>query len=145
MQIKDVADLFIMAINKVEFYWNFYVVMLIALIGWLISTKNPLSTSLKFLITAGYALFAMMNIVGLYSSYTLAEALRNDLLEMEGAKALVHVYGVFQSLSFIQQRTAVFWIHIIVGLAVLSAVWLGRFERVPANDKPHSDRERSRN
>lgn len=38
METKDVADLFITATDKIEFYWNFYVVMLLALTGWLVST-----------------------------------------------------------------------------------------------------------
>lgn len=82
MNEKDVADLFINATEKIGFYWNFYVVMLTALIGWLVSTKTALSTSLKSLITVGYLVFVAMNIVGLYGSYTFAEALRNDLLTM---------------------------------------------------------------
>ncbi len=127
MAAEDVADLFITATDKIEFYWNFYVVMLIALIGWLVSTKRPLSISLKLLITVGYLVFVSMNILGLYRSYTFAEALRIDLLAMEGAKALANTYDVLQSHSFIRQRTATFWIHSIVGLAVLLVVWLGRF------------------
>jgi hypothetical protein len=126
MEMKDVANLFIAATDKIQFYWNFYVVMLIALIGWLVSTKTALSTSLKFLITVGYLVFVAMNILGLYGSYTFAEALRTDLLAMDGAKALAHTRDVLQSQSFISQRTGAFWIHLIVGLAVLSVVWLGR-------------------
>jgi len=57
MDVKDTVDLFVTAINKVEFYWNFYVVMLIALIGRLMSTRRPLTLLLKSLITMGYVLF----------------------------------------------------------------------------------------
>jgi fucose 4-O-acetylase-like acetyltransferase len=127
MEAKDVADLFITATDKIEFYWNFYVVMLIALIGWLVSTKRPLSTSLKLLITVGYLVFVSMNILALYGSYTFAEALRLDLLEMEGAKTVANTHDVLRTHSFLRQRTATFWIHLIVGLAVLSVVWIGRF------------------
>jgi hypothetical protein len=125
MEMKDVANLFIAATDKIQFYWNFYVVMLIALIGWLLSTKTALSISLKALITVGYLVFVAMNILGLYGSYTFAEVLRTDLLAMDGAKALAHTRNVLQSHSFIDQRTGAFWIHLIVGSAVLSVVWLG--------------------
>ena len=80
MDTKDIADLFIAATGKVEFYWNFYTVTLLALIGWLVTTKKILRPGLKSLITVGYLVFVLMNILGLWGSYTFAEALRQDLL-----------------------------------------------------------------
>jgi hypothetical protein len=130
MNIKDVADLFVTATEKIEVYWNFYVIMLIALIGWLISTKRPLSTFLKFLISVGYLVFVAMNILGLYGAYTFAEALRIDLLAMESAKALVNTYDILQAHSYIEKRTATFWIHLIIGLPVILVIWLGRFGKM---------------
>jgi hypothetical protein len=127
MDAKDVAQLFIAATDKIQFYWNFYVVMLIALIGWLVSTKSTLTISLKLLLTVGYLVFVAMNIVGLVGSYTFAEALRNDLLTMDGAKALLHTHKVLEAHSFMQQRVAAIWIHAIVGVAVLLVIWFGRF------------------
>lgn len=64
-----------------------------------------------------------MNLLGLYSSYTFAEALRYDLLPMEGIKALLHTYNILQTHSYMQQRTAALWIHLILGLLVLLA-WI---------------------
>jgi hypothetical protein len=79
------------------------------------------------LITVGFLIFVAMNMAGLYGSYTFAEALRTDLLAMDQAKGLVHTYAILQRHSFLPQRTATFWIHLIVGLAVLAVVWLGGF------------------
>jgi hypothetical protein len=127
MNAKDVVDLLITAMDKIAFYWNFYVVLLIALIGWLVAAKKPLSVALKSLITVGFLTFVSMNIIGLYGAYTFAEALRTDLLAMGDAKALVHTYAILEGHSFLPQRTATFWIHLVVGLAVLGVVWLGGF------------------
>ena len=69
--LKDVAQLFITATARVEFYWNFYVVMLLALIGWMFSTKKPITAHLKLLITAGYIVFVCMNLIGLWGSSPL--------------------------------------------------------------------------
>ena len=66
MEVRDIANLFIDAVSKVEFYWQFYTVTLLALIGWLVSTKRVLAFRLKLLITVGYLVFAAMNIVGLW-------------------------------------------------------------------------------
>jgi hypothetical protein len=127
MGTKEVVDLLVTAIDKIEFYWNFYVVLLIALMGWLVSAKKPLSVSLKSLITVGFLIFVAMNMAGLYGSYTFAEALRTDLLAMDQAKGLLHTYTILERHSFLPQRTATFWIHLVVGLAVLAVVWLGGF------------------
>ena len=86
MDVKDTIDLFIIATDKVEFFWNFYVVSVISLVGWLVTTKRPLTVFLKFLITVGYLLLAAMNLLGLYNTYNFAEALREDLLAMEGQR-----------------------------------------------------------
>ena len=37
MTAKEVADLLINASERVDFYWNFLVVILVALVGWLIA------------------------------------------------------------------------------------------------------------
>ena len=34
MDLKDIADLFLGVLGKIEFYWNFYTVTLVAFIGW---------------------------------------------------------------------------------------------------------------
>lgn len=127
MAIKDAADFLLKIMGEIRFYWNFYVVTLIALIGWLLSNKNSLSNSLKFLITTGYLIFVAMNILGLYSSYTLAEAIRLDLLAMEDAKIMSHTYDVLQATSLLAQRTASLVIHLVLGIVFLSAVWFGPF------------------
>ena len=59
MEIRDIADLFIEATGKIEFYWNFYTVTVLALIGWLVSTDKVLRPGLKSLITVGYLVFAL--------------------------------------------------------------------------------------
>src|SRR5438034_9878262 len=69
--LKDVAQLFITATARVEFYWNFYVVMLLGLIGWMFSTKKPITAHLKLLITAGYIVFVCMYLLVLWASSSL--------------------------------------------------------------------------
>lgn len=127
MEARDVAELFIAAVDKIEIYWNFYVVMLIALIGWLISLKNALPFKLKLVITVGYLAFALMNISGLYGSYTFAEALRLDMMGMEKVQELKTVHKILSGSSYQGQMIAMFVIHLVVGTLVLAALWFGRF------------------
>ena len=48
METKEIADLFVTATGKIEFYWNFYTVTLLALIGWLVSTNKALVLRLNY-------------------------------------------------------------------------------------------------
>jgi hypothetical protein len=128
MELKDVAQLFITATARVEFYWNFYVVMLLALIGWMFATKKPLTTHLKLLLTAGYIVFVCMNLIGLWGSYTFAEALRHDLLAIANFKPdeLRNTRAVLAERSFLAQRSVALVIHVVLGAVVLLTVWCGQ-------------------
>ena len=129
METKDIADLFIEATSKIEFYWNFYTVTLLALIGWLVSTKKVLRPRLKWLITIGYIVFVLMNVLGLWGAYTFAEALRQDLLVSASATqgTLMHAQAVLSKMSYANQRILALVIHAILGFFVLSVIWLGHF------------------
>ena len=37
MSIKDAVDLLFAARERIDFYWNFYVVVVIAVIGWILT------------------------------------------------------------------------------------------------------------
>ncbi len=142
MELKDVAQLFVTATARVEFYWNFYVVMLLALVGWMFASKKPFTTHLKLLITTGYIIFVCMNLIGLWGSYTFAEALREDLLDIAGLKPgdlkntlaslkpgqLKNTLAILSEHSFLEQRSTALVIHMVLGAVVLLVVWFGRFE-----------------
>lgn len=127
MNAKDIADLLVMAIGKIEFYWNFYTVTMLALLGWLISTDSPVTLLLKLLITIGYIIFVLMNVIGLISSYSIAETLQQDLLNAIRAEPnqLANTQKILSKRSFKSQRKLVPLIHIILGALVLGTVWLG--------------------
>lgn len=138
MDTKDIAELFVTATGKIEFYWNFYTVTVLALIGWLVSTKKALGPRVKVLITVGYLAFVFMNIIGLYGSYTFTEALREDLLisVKSTPDVLKNTQEVLSHRSFEKQKQMVLVIHLLVGAFVLFAVWYGRLgEESSANEK----------
>lgn len=135
MEVKEIADLFITATGKVEFYWNFYTVTLIALIGWLVSTKKVLAPYLKLLITTGYLIFVLMNLIGLWGSYTFAEALRLDLLSAAKTMPdkLKNTQAVLLQRSFESQKIFAIFIHAVLGALVLSVIWFGRLGKQTDN------------
>ena len=115
MTITEVADLLFAARERIDFYWNFHVVVVIAVIGWLVSFKRTLTLSMKLLVSVAYLIAAIMNFVGLYGSYTFAEALRTDLVRMAATTPLSDTTHFLEQHSYLSQRLAAFLIHLAVG------------------------------
>jgi hypothetical protein len=130
--IKDVADLLFALRARIDFYWNFYVVVVIAVIGWLMSVKMTLTLPKKALVSVAYLIAAVMNFVGLYSSYTFAEALRTDLLRMAATTPLTDTRLMLEQHSYLAQRLAAFWTHLVIGATILLVVWFARFSEPEA-------------
>jgi hypothetical protein len=147
MTVKDVADLLFAARERrVDFYWTFHVVVVTAVIGWLVSRKSPLAPPMKALVSVAYAIAAATNFLGLYSSYTFAEALRTDLLRMTAATPLTDTRLVLAEFSYLPQRLAALGIHLALGSAILLAIWLARPARPEsprANPRAGKPRRRS--
>jgi len=133
MEINDIAKLFIAAVDKVDFYWNFYTLTLLAMIGWLVSTDKPLTRPLKQLISFGYLLFVAMNIRGLLGAYTLAEAIRQDLLAAASADPglMRHTQAVLAQHPYDGAPLMVGTIHALLGAVVLAVIWRGRRDQAP--------------
>jgi 3-methyladenine DNA glycosylase AlkD len=125
----DVADLLFAARERIDFYWTFYVLVTTAVIGWLLSLKKPLTVSQKALVSVAYSIAAIMNFVGLYSAYSLAEALRTDVLRMAANAPLVDTRLMLEQHSYLSQQVAAFWIHLVLGAAVLLVVWRDQFAK----------------
>lgn len=136
ISVKDVADLLLAARGRVDFYWNFYVAVIIAVVGWLVSRKRPLTRSMKLLVSIVYLIAATMNFLGLYNAYTFAEALRSDLLRMEGPTALADTRLLLEQHTYLPQRLVAFWIHLAIGVTVLLVVWFARLPDVEAAGDP---------
>jgi hypothetical protein len=124
MTTKEVADLLVAASGRIDFYWNFFVVIVIALVGWLVSLKKSLTVPMRLLITVAYLIAAAKNLAGLFGAYSFAEALRLDRLRMVGAGELPQTRKVLEAHSFGTQRNAAFLIHLALGSAVLFVVWV---------------------
>ncbi len=127
--IKDVADLLFAARARIDFYWNFHVVVVIAVIGWLFSLKKKLTLSMKVLVSVVYLIASAANLLGLYGSYTFAEALRTDLLRMAATTPLTDTLRILEQHSYLSHRLVAFWVHLAIGAPLLLIVWFARFSQ----------------
>jgi hypothetical protein len=126
MSVHDVADLLFAARGRIDSYWSLYVVVVVAVMGWLMSRKRVLPVSMKALVSVVFLVAASSSLAGLHSSYTIAEALRTDLLRVAGDTPLVETRALLERHSYLRQRRNAAWIHAGIAAAVLAAVWLSR-------------------
>jgi hypothetical protein len=125
VSVKEAIDLLFAARERIDFYWNFYVVVVIAVVGWIVTRKEALTRSTRILVTVAYAIAAATNIVGLYGAYAFAEALRGDLLRMTAGSPLTDTRLALAQHSYTSQRFWAFAVHLGVGTTILVVVWLG--------------------
>src|SRR5688500_2322115 len=123
MSIKDAIDLLFAARERIDFYWNFYVVVVVAVVGWIVTRKERLSRCGKVLVSVGYGSGRVTNLAGLYASYTLAEALRTDVLRMSLGSPLTETRVILARHSYLSQRAGAFLVHAVVGATILLVVW----------------------
>lgn len=130
LSLRDMADLLFAARERIDFYWNFYVIVVIAVIGWLLTKKKALTLPVKVLVTLVFLVAASMNLLGLYGAYAIAEALRVDLLRASIAAPLTETRLVLESHSYLAHRAAALWTHIGVALVIVLTVWFAnRFDQ----------------
>lgn len=134
--VKDVADLLFAARERIDFHWNFYVVIAIAVIGWLVSLKKALTLPMKVMVSVAYVVAATMNLFALYGAYTFAEALRADLLRMAAGSPLADTRFLLEEHSYLRQRLVAFWVHLAIAIPVLLAIWFGRFSETDEKRRP---------
>ncbi len=133
MNEKDIADLFIQGVGKIEFYWHFYTGTVLVLIGWMVSASVPLNRRLKILLTLAFFAFALMNLVGLWGSYEFTEAIRRDLVALP-ASTFAHAHALLSQRDFLDHRTLGIVVHVVSDLFVVGVIWfvpLGKGQKEP--------------
>lgn len=125
MSIKEAIDLLFAARERIDFYWNFYVVVVVVVVGWIVTRKEPMTRSTRILVTVAYLIAAATNLAGLYGSYAFAEALRSDILRMTAVSPLTDTRILLNQHSYGSQRISAFAVHLGVGATILLVVWLG--------------------
>ena len=123
MSIKDAIDLLFAARERIDFYWNFYVVVVVAVVGWIVTRKEALPRPAKVLVTVAYVVAATTNLAGLHASYRIAEALRTDVLRMTVGSPLADTRAILAGHSYLSQRNAAILVHGVVGATILLVVW----------------------
>src|SRR4030095_15134016 len=108
-------DFVFKALDKIDFYWHFFTIGLLAFAGWLASGKTKGTRPIKCLLLAGYVCFAGMNLYALDRTYVFAQMAISDLLQRPELASLprIHEYAR-DKFAFRRQRIAAYCIHLLM-------------------------------
>ncbi|MGE3309226.1 MAG: hypothetical protein AB7O66_04585 [Limisphaerales bacterium] len=113
------------ALDKIDSYWNFLVIGLVAFIGWLVTSDTNFTPLLRVTAIFGYICFAGMNLVALRSAYLAAETASQDLSRSISTLALPRLIDLANSGFRLKGHLiAVYVIHATLGLLIVVAICL---------------------
>jgi hypothetical protein len=124
-KIKDLIEVIDKLESRVAFYWNSYTVVVVALIGWVVSSEITFSSSQVLLVTIVCLVFFLTNFYAMRAATKRVIAVESELnalarkTEFESAllkKELSHS-------STISQLITSLVLHISVDIIVLLTIW----------------------
>ena len=117
---------FFEARQDIQFFFNFYVVVLVVVIGWLI-THRDLAWYFRIFLFVGLGVFIGMNLVGLCNSYEILEAAQKDL---KGTSPADNPNIVKALQDFTIRRPVVYTMHGIIDLLAIALIFRNEILRL---------------
>jgi hypothetical protein len=125
LTIKELIELIEKAESRINSYWNFYTIVVIAIVGWLMSSQTPFSLHQTMALTLALVVFFCANF-----GVMRAATIRILALEDELAAVARETEFVGESLKRVLSRAAMpgrlgwsYGLHVIVDVTVIFAVW----------------------
>lgn len=124
-EVKEVIEIIENLEVRVNSYWNFYVVVVLATIGWLMSSRIPFTMNQGIALIISVSLFFLANFSVLKSSTKRIIAFESELNTIaNGFKFKSTMLRKELSKPAIRYRLASsYLLHIIIDVAVIYAIW----------------------
>ena len=122
-----VIDIFLKVTDRVGFFWNFYLLAVIAIVGWLLSSGRTLTRYTKVLMITAYLLFGAANAFALFDNYSFLRELvgeiqtRTNGQPFESPGLSDKVMGL--SSSFLAFRWISVAMHVVIDPLLALAIW----------------------
>ena len=122
---NDVFELFFKLLNGVGFYWNFYVVGVLAIIGWILSADSPPATEIRAVVTGGFVFFIAYNLFALRWRYEWLDLITSELKQRVSPCIFKEqaLCDRVEKLSFGFSNHYALGIHAMVDVALVCLVW----------------------
>lgn len=124
MVAKDYADLFFSIRQNVYFYWNFFIIVSIAAIGWITSWQIPPILITKLSLSLGILTITIICLMSQLLNYSLVEAARKDWVEIGKIEENDgHLIKKIRSLSYVRHKVLIWGVHLLLGLGIFCYIW----------------------
>jgi hypothetical protein len=124
-KIKDIIEVADKLESRVSSYWNFYTVAVVAIIGWLVSSKKDFSLSYSQALVATIVCigFFIANFYGIRAATKRVIAVESELNAL-AKKTEFESALLKKELSYSSSTLLPSWIlHIFVDIIVLFVIW----------------------
>ena len=123
--IKNLIDIIETLESRINSYWNFYIVVVVATIGWLMSSKTPFTIPQGVALTVAIGLFLLANFLVLRAAtkrVTAFEAELNAASQKQEFKSSL-LKKELSGASTPNRLLASYVLHGVIDVAVIYAIW----------------------
>jgi hypothetical protein len=101
IELKDKIDLCLRFHDKVHFFWNWFAVVMFAIVEWSVSEEGfrKLSDAEKGFVSFVVVTYLLMNVSGLWYSYQLFFAAREDLFRTKKSEGTESVSAILDTMK----------------------------------------------
>lgn len=122
MDVQDAMSFLFQRADAMLTFWNFYIVVSTAILGFLSAAKAEwLSNLLCFLLTVAFVLFATGNLSALVQVQEQWDALFNLVPKLEGYK---NSFGPLVNSAQPLGKSVLIMFHLFLDLTVVSLIWI---------------------
>jgi len=126
MSLKELLDLSEKLEDRINAYWNFYTIVVLAVAGWLVSGLPSFKTIDAIVLAIALGAFFLANISVIRFATLKLTALESEIETIASSADLKSEKYIKQLRSWsIPNRMALSWVlHLLVDIAVLTAIFV---------------------
>lgn len=124
-RIKDLLDIIEKLESRINTYWNFYTLVVIAAVGWLMSSKTPFTIEQSIALTIALSLFFLANFSVMRAATIRVVAFERELNKItQSTEFLTSELMIELGRETMPFRVlASYLLHVIVDIAVIFVIW----------------------
>ena len=123
--IKKIIEIIENLESRINSYWNFYIIIVVATVGWLMSSKTPFTTNQGAALTIAIGLFFISNFLVMRAATKRIVAFEDELNSISRSHEFnSSVLKNELSKASMQRRLfASYVLHGVIDIVVIYAIW----------------------
>jgi hypothetical protein len=127
MGLKDLLPIIFERSNAMQTFWNFQIVVIFVLLGFITTARVASQPSVKVIMTIGYVIFALVNLEALVSVTEQRKILVAALAELPNdglVNALEAPFLMVETPLSPPHRIFVIIVHSVADILLVTAIWV---------------------